>query len=260
MRMNAGRKDNYREVVMEHKRAVDPAAEARERAAQRRAERQREEHAAEGPGVRGGEQAEEEGGSSGIAPKRARPVGEEEEEEGATRGGGKPPQKRSELPRYMQETVGSAEAAAVKRELQREKLATGQLYGAEADFKQYEKSLALPPSAPSGGGGGSGLCATAPLGAPALLLPAAAAAAGGSFAYGALAGSGDSGAARLVGAMQDAQRRSAAAASRYRTVDEGVGGGAYINEPNRAYLAQLGKHTDKFTLEIRQNLERGTAL
>ena len=56
---------------------------------------------------------------------------------------------------------------------------------------------------------------------------------------------------------QEARRKKF---GRTHAVDEDVGGGAYINEVNRGYVARLAKATDKYTVGIKQALERGTAL
>ena len=65
--------------------------------------------------------------------------------------------------------------------------------------------------------------------------------------------------AALVGELE-AQEAKRSKFSRRRAVDEDVGGGAFINEPNRAYVTSLAKATDKYTVGIKQALERGTAM
>jgi cyclophilin family peptidyl-prolyl cis-trans isomerase len=219
MRMNAGRKDNHREVVMEHRRAVDPRGEARERAAMRAAARA-------AAVARGGASGLAEAGildaAEGASLKRARPP----QGEAGSGGGGNGPtaagaaagkRAATALPRELSETAAAAAARAAARDAKEANKAAAHdwnVHNDDAHFRSYERRVAAAAASGAVGGGGGG-------GAP---DPARVAA--------------------LVSELegQDARRANF---SRRRAVDEGVGGGAYINDANRAFLSAVAKSTDK---------------
>jgi len=155
-------------------------------------------------------------------------------------------------------TAAEAEILKQRQEEKGERRATlgmGSSDLRDRQFAAYEKRLAKWPSAAGGGGGGSGggrnsadsWGGTTPSST-------------GLSAAGANIGS--AGAARVA---QDVAEKHAAIDSRNRKratahVDADATNVESINATNAAFNKRLKQSFDKYTLEIRQNLERGTAL
>jgi cyclophilin family peptidyl-prolyl cis-trans isomerase len=278
MKMAAGRKDNHKEVVLEHKRITDPQAEKRERwanqqAEQVAAERKRAGAAADvdGEAAAGtGDGDGEEDGSGGARPsssKRARGSG------GGGGGGAlaslddlasaapaASAASRAKATSYLSEPAALAEAkagSAVDKE-RRVLLAYGRnAFSEEAMARTHEQRLgrlgaanrdnAAASAAAASGGAGDVVASLAP----------------GQALVGSGAVQSDyvdpAGLDRLLGDFADRDAARAANARKSRSRRGGDGGGPFINEGNRGYNQTVSKAFDKFTVEIKQNLERGTA-
>jgi cyclophilin family peptidyl-prolyl cis-trans isomerase len=270
MKMNEGRRDNRKYVVAEHKRAEDPLADSKQRWAERQtasavARRKSGVGAAGGEG--GTDAAEGDAGDSASAGGRVtggkRPRPAEDGEAGAA---------AAELPSYMFEpaVMAAAHAADADEKEARKAASFGwNVFNSEAQYRAYEKRLALLPGAAasggSAGGGGGGAGPSRALGRPAhSIAPAApgdsllAPDASTALAYGRDDYVDPAGLARMVDelASTDARRGKF---HRRRGVNEDAGVD-YINEQNRRFNRNVDREYNKYTVEIKQNLERGTAL
>ena len=143
----------------------------------------------------------------------------------------------------------TAAAAEVQMEHQREKEKRMALFGVQAlttdaKFGAYEKSLKkLPVGAVAGD--------VDALQAGALEQD--------PFSYGRVGASvSKAGAARLGQFMEDTMEARDKRSKRKTVLEEG--NIDHINEKNNAFNKKLKKSFDKYTLEIRQNMERGTAV
>ncbi len=165
-----------------------------------------------------------------------------------------------------------AEAQAGKEERRRVNEAEGGQDTEEANFTSYEKRVKAMPrflsgAGGGGGGGGAGGAGGGAAGAlgPLLGVPLGSsllAHGGGAAAAAAAAAAAPPDPDRVAGLVDELAAQAARRKAFIRThaVDEDVGGGAYINEANRSYVQKLAKTTDRYTLGIKQALERGTAL
>jgi len=242
LRMNAGRKDNHKEVVEEYKRGVGEASKGARRVL--------------GGGDEGAHD-EEEGGRAG---KRGR----SEVESGTDSKSMNAP-----VARHLHVSAADAADSQAREEEKMARMAGFGIPGVaqiEAQFRTYErgvKEAKRSSNNPDGSSSSSSSALSAPLGTSTLRCDAGG---GAGIMVSASVLSRSSAqpppSDRLHALAEGVKAADAARAhtSRRRTVDEEVGGGAYINEKNRAYLARLSAATDKYTVGIKQALERGSAL
>jgi hypothetical protein len=260
-RMSAARRDNRREVVTEAKRLHDPAAEKRQQEDAALARKQAAEHAAQRE-----RQAEDEAEGEGA--------------DGEGGGGGAPTRKRAREPdadaappppQYLSESaeVAAAKAAEAADKARRIELSYGRAALSDAaQYRAYEKRLALLPGGGAAGGTSAGAGASAGLSAAraAQLVPLGPAdepflgvgAAVAALGYGRAEAVDPAGLDRMVAELKATDERRLSY-SRRRAINE-EDGASYINEHNRRYVGKLAKAYDPYSTEAKQNLERGTAL
>jgi hypothetical protein len=269
LRINAGRADNHREVVLEHKRLVDPAAEKRERWLQRTAEARRAGlGGAPGDGGGGGDDTGAGEDGEGEGRKRRRPMLESGAAAGAGEGGGAGEGEGADAapaPAYLAEPAHVAERkAATERDRARREMDSfgWNAYGAAAMHRAHDKRIAaLPPVSGDGGSRDGGF--TALLAPGMALLPSAAggrsdasaAAAAAAAVRGASGVVDPAGVDRMVAelAATDARR---ATFHRRRRIDEAA---PFVTEQNRAFVAKVNREMGAFAVDAKQALERGTA-
>ena len=248
-RMSAARKDNRKEVVQEARRIADPAAEKRAYWAKKQAEEQAAAHRAKLK-ADGEQDGEGDGGGGGAS---------------ATAGSKRPrPSDEVAAPAYLRETAADAEAktesAAAKQK--RMSLSYGwNAYSSEAQQAAYEKRLTALPT--TGDAVAAGAVGAGPrLGA---IIPSApadepmAASSAAAVGYGSNDYVDPAGLDRLMESIAASDQRRASF-HRRKMVNEDAKDVSYINDHNRKFVEKLGKAYDPFTVEIKQNLERGTAL
>lgn len=277
MKMNQGRRANHQQVKVEHQRLTNPGAAARQERAEREAERaaaaRRAQQAGnetnvEDAGNSDGDGGGDGGGSAAVGTKRRRPgLGDEgsaaaagagAEDEASASGG-------TTMPAYLFEPAEMATSEAEQKAAKQRRIAENfgwNAYNPEAQYRAYEKRLSSLPGSVDGGGSGQGVSV---LGRPELAL--APVAPGESLlaadvplaaAYGKNDYVAPDGMARLAKEMEEAtERRFKIHRRRAVNEDEGVD---YINEGNRRFNRLIEKEYGKYTVEIKQNLERGTAL
>lgn len=255
LRLNAGRRDNHKEVVLEHKRIVDPAAEKRERWAAIQAEKAAEQrNKGDRDNVHG--DAEDEGRSCEGAAKR--PRGSAPNEDGTNPDAAKPAP-------YLSEPAALAEhKQSLEHDKERRKLMSygWNINSSENQVRVYEKRVARLPSAAGAGTGYSAaaandIVASLPPG-QALDAASSSASVAGTLGY----GQGEysdvdpAGVERLVAEMAETDARRAKF-HRRRATD--AGDIHHISEANRRWNAGVGKAFDPYSVEVKQSLERGTA-
>ena len=148
----------------------------------------------------------------------------------------------------------SEDAAALqKKHRKKEKKAASfgwDVFNSDALYKAYKKRLAvLPTAAPGagagGGGGGAGAGASAP-------------SEDAELQYGKATADTEAGIKRMTDELE--QRRLAAQKFSRRRQEHGGSDVNYINDRNKFFNKKISRAFDKYTVEIRQSLERGTAL
>jgi hypothetical protein len=265
LRINAGRADNHREVVLEHKRLVDPAAEKRERWLQRTAEARRAGlGGAPGDGGGGGDDAGAGDDGEGEGRKRRRPRPGSGAGAGAGEGEGEVAD-AAPAPAYLTEPAHVAERkAAAERDRERREMDSfgWNAYGAAAMHRAHDKRVAALPPAPGDSGRRDGGF-TALLAPGMALLPSAAGGGGDASAAAAAAAAvrgasgfvDPAGVDRMVAelAATDARR---ATFHRRRRIDEAA---PFVTEQNRAFVAKVNREMGAFAVDAKQALERGTA-
>lgn len=231
-RLGDARASNRKEVTSEARRIADPAAEKRARHAERLAGEQAAKHRAAREAGASADDGEEEGGSSA---KRARTLGEGEASGSAP---------AAPAPAYLHETADQAAGrkAAEAAKAARMRMAHGwNRYSADAQAAAYERRLgALPTGGP----------------------PAAAAgaledtASSSALAYGSRGVVNPAGVEALVEEIHAAEARRTSFYRHKALPQDGQG----INAHNVKYTAKLGREMDPYSVDIKQALERGTAL
>lgn len=223
MKMNQGRKANKAEVEDEYKRLADPKYEARQRYLAKRNEGM----AAAAAAVVAGEAATVVDGAAAVGSTAAEDW-------------------------VMQQTAAEAERAKERAEEKARNMATfgWQALTTDASHRAYEKHLKKLPTRSGGSGGSSGSSSN----------PGAVIAAPDAFDYG-RADTARVSAAALDRLSKDvSEREEARAKYSKRRMQTDAADVDYINDKNAAYNKKLKRAFDKYTVEIRQNLERGTAV
>ncbi len=129
--------------------------------------------------------------------------------------------------------------------------------GPGAQQRGYAHRLKRLPGATEGGGSGAPIGRAGATGTNGDDLLAAAVEGGGGLAYGASAAE-PAALDRMVNELAEVSARRAAFSRRRAVKDDG--NQAFVNEGNRLFNARIAKDYDKYTVETRQALERGTAL
>lgn len=142
---------------------------------------------------------------------------------------------------YMLETAASAERKMEKADDKERNVATfgWQAFTAEADYRAYKKRLAKLPTS-SGGPAADGAHDVDEL------------------QYGKIGTAVSAeGLRRIHADVEEREKQRLKFSRRRNEMDASMGG---INDKNEVFNKKIGRAFDKYTVEIRQNLERGTAL
>lgn len=240
------------EVAAEARRTVDPTAATRHaRGGGGQGDEVARQAAAHKAKLADLERQEQEGAESAAAPSAAA---------GAPSGGTSKRKRGEDVPDMLRVTAAEAE---IWEEKQAEKAARvvdsygWAVMGPGAQHRSYEKRLKALPGAKEGGASGGELDASAR--AAAAMGPhnddLLATVAASSVAY---TRPGVEALDRMTSELDEVAARRAAF-SRRRAVGDDASV-PYVNEANRAFNARIAKDFDKYTVEVKQALERGTAL
>lgn len=133
------------------------------------------------------------------------------------------------------------------------------VFNQDAQYNAYEKRLNFLPSGQANEMEGvESNAASAVVPAAAAAAAAASSAAPSSLSYGGVSTASKAGVDRMVAELAEGQKRKEKFSRRRPfNEDEDVN---YINERNRVFTKKLQRAYEPYTLEIKQNLERGTAL
>ena len=220
MKINQGRRANKDETIAEYRRHTDPKYDAK----QRYLEKKREGQKAAGDTAEihsdTGASASADGGINAVS--------------------------KQKLEALMQVTAEASEKYKEKVETMRENEATFGWKALTADFRAYEKQIAKLPSV-----AGSSSSASSSGGVT------AGAAVGDEMNYGKATKVSQAGVDRLDKYFIEREEARKKFHRRRMHLDGEV---SAINDDNEAFNKKIKKSFDKYTVEIRQNLERGTAL
>lgn len=220
LKINQGKKANRAETEAEYRRFTDPKHEARQRYQEKQLELQKEQRKIAAAG--GGEGA----GSITARVEKEDPL--------------------------LSMTAEAAERIREKNELKAKHTATfgWHAFTAEADFRAYEKSLAKLPTG-----------ASAPSSAPrdTSVVQSSTDVEADPLSYGKAGASVSSAAAERLSKTIKDKEEARLKHSRRRMHLEGADVD-FINDRNAVFNKKIKRSFDKYTVEIRQNLERGTAI
>jgi len=243
LQINQSRKANKKEVEHEFRRAQDGGYDAKQRQQEKKAELQRLamlklKVAGAGDGAGAGGAAEAVGAGAGAGAGWGARVTSAE----------------------LALTAADAEALAAKAARKAHNKETqGQAYDVhEKQFNAYEKRVAKLPTAVGGAVGGTGAGASS-----GMVYGSSGSGAHHEFSMQGAAATTKAGINRVAADVQ--LRHAAASESRLKRKAEAhvasdTGNAESINSTNEAFNKRLKRSFDKYTLEIRQSLERGTAL